>query len=41
MTLLPRTDMHHGLSVAWFAFSCLLADLTTHRRNAHYRKARP
>lgn len=29
---LPATDMHHGLAVAWFAFSCLLADIITHRK---------
>lgn len=32
MNRLPDTGMNHGLAVAWFAFSCLLADLTHHRK---------
>lgn len=35
MTRLPATEMHHGLRVVLFAFSCLFADIRTHR------KARP
>lgn len=29
---LPATDMHHGLRVAVFALSCLLADIRIHRK---------
>lgn len=34
MNRLPATGMHHGVTVALFAFRCLAYDLT------HYRKAR-
>lgn len=34
MSRLPRTDMNHGLAVAWFALSCLYADITHHRKRS-------